>query len=153
VFAGGIERVWGGGIVSVGVEYLPPPGGGGTDEVVVQVRDVGRSSIRPGQALFAPLVGGRVAVLMKLLSRSEVLTVPEGVRVVRTSRRRLGKLLKRSGAKVAPLAVAAASVRIKSCPASGWSRYWGGSHDCKQPPGAGCAVSVSLASPGIWTCV
>jgi hypothetical protein len=50
---------------------------------------------------------------MKLLSRSEVLTVPEGVSTVSTSRCRLRELLKRSGAKVAPLAVAAASVRIQ----------------------------------------
>jgi hypothetical protein len=50
---------------------------------------------------------------MKLLSRSEVLSVPEGVRVAHISRRRLGELLKRSRAKVAPLALTAASVRIK----------------------------------------
>ena len=91
---------------------------------------------------------------MKVLYRPEVLTVPEGVRVVRTSRSRLGEFSKQSGAKVAPMAVVAASVRIKLL-----SRLWlepvleGSISNCKQPPGAGCAVCVSLASPGIWTCV
>jgi len=60
---------------------------------------------------------------MKVLSRSEVLTVPEGVR---TSRSRLGEFPKRSRAKVAPWRWQQLPSASSSCPASGWSRYWEG---------------------------